>query len=188
MKKLLFAAATLLISSQVWADIYLEPYVGYQFGKSTGSATITPGGNLTIDEKDSGTAFGAKVGYSVMGFAFGADYMATSLTGKDQTTPPGADSKWKGTNIGAFAQFTLPILLKFSATYFASAKLKDDTEITGNGFKVGVGFTFLPMLSVNLDMISMKYDKGSGGTGFVFNSLDSKMTTTMLSVSLPLNL
>lgn len=177
-----------VFASPAWAGLYLEPYVGYEFGTGKGDIVVQSVGTVVVDEKDAGAAFGAKVGYSVLGFAFGADYMSARLTGKDQTTPPDPDSKWKSTDIGLFAQFSLPMLLKFSATYFLSTKLKeDDTELTGSGFKLGVGFTMLPLISINLDMINNTYDD-SKISGVVVTSTDVTLKTLMLSVSLPLDL
>jgi hypothetical protein len=186
MNRFLIAAALLLLSSQVWAGIYIEPYVGYEAGTQKG--TIVAGGTTTVDEKDIGTNFGGKLGWSLMGFGFGADYMTSSLTGKDQNTNPQPDLKWTPKDIGVFAQFSLLKLFKVSATYFLSSKSHESTngvDAKGKGFKVGVGFMTFPFISLNIDMINIKYDDATM-TGSTVTSTDVTRKTILVSLSVPL--
>lgn len=182
--KLLIAA--LMLSSSAYAGLYLEPYVGYEKGDVTGTA------NGPFDQDVSGTQFGAKVGFNTMGFAVGVDGAQVSLAGEDNLANPD-DMDFKGTDLGAFVQFTFPVMFKVSASYIFSSKAEDDTnvngvktKIEGKGFKFGVGFTGLPFVSINLDMINVNYDDITyGGTAITDADLDRK--TFMLSLSLPLS-
>ncbi len=188
MKRILIATATILFSTHVWAGLYLEPYLGYEVGTFKGSADVQGSGVHTADQKLTGTNFGAKLGYSLVGFAFGVDYMSGSSTGEDQETPPQADAKYKSTDLGVFAQFSLPMMLKFSATYFLAPKTEDDgTEYKGSGFKVGVGLTMFPLISINVDMININYDDAKDDN-VTFNSMDVDRSGVMIGISLPLSL
>ncbi len=184
MKILLMVTAALMISTNAFAGILLEPYVGYETGTYKGDV----GGIAAF--KISGTQFGAKVGYSVLGLGFGADVAKVSLKAKDTTTAS-QDLDLAGTDLGVFVQFQFPILFKVSATYFVSSKLTSDNngskiDFDGKGFKVGAGFTGLPFVAINLDLISEKYDDiKSSGVTIADAHLDR--ASVMLSISAPFN-
>lgn len=175
-----------LTSVSAHAGIYLEPYVGYAIGKSSGSVNATPGGQSTIDSSSKGAVFGGKLGYSVLGLALGFDYSRFNSKDKDNTL--GTESSSVSTDMGGFIQYTLPIMFKVSATYiFKSSNVADDdSKSTGKGFKIGVGFTGLPFVAINLDYISIKQNEASA-PGFTLDSVDVKSTATMLSISVPFN-
>lgn len=187
MNRILVLAAIVLCSSYASASLYLEPYVGYEISTLKGT-DVANGLSGSLDYKNNGADFGGKIGYSTLGFAVGADYMAGSLTSKDQNSPP-QDTTVKGSDIGAFVQFTFPVLLKVSATYFFSSKgtNSSNADLKGNGFKIGAGFTMFPLISINLDMISVHYNDGTSPLATV-TSMDADRKGYMLSVSLPLNL
>lgn len=180
---LLFGLA--LIASRANAGLYLEPYLGYETGKIKVDGTITAPapGTVTNNDNLSGTDFGGKVGYSILLFAFGVDYMGGSL--KEKTTSGTAN--FTTTDIGAFINLKVPFI-KVSATYFASSTMKYTAgHIDGSGFKVGVGFTGLPFIAINVDMIANEYKKVTDST-YTYSSFDAKRNTTMVSISLPLDL
>lgn len=164
--KILAIVATLLLSAPAFADLYLEPYLGYETGEM---------GSPGVDLK--GSVLGAKLGYSSMGFAIGADYMMGSLE-LDTTPTTDVDTK----DLGIFAQFTFPILIKVGVTYFMDSKADTGgaVDLEGSGTKIGVGFTGLPFVAINLDMININYDKPA--------PVDTDRKTYLLSVSLPLSL
>lgn len=161
----------LLLSSPAMASLYLEPYLGYETGKME-----NPGSSENV----AGTNLGLKLGYESLGFALGADYMRGSLKVDSSPSQTGTNQ-----DLGIFAQFTFPILVKVSGTYFFSNEFEDTGKLTGSGTKIGVGYTGLPFVSLNLDLISIHYNKfKNGGTVDV----DGDRKTWMLSVSLPLSL
>lgn len=183
---MLLSSFILLTSSQAFAGIYLEPYFGYETGKSTGEADIQSVGILQVDTESKGVVFGGKLGYSMMGLAGGLDYSMFKSKDTDKTGQ-GNDGDSDVTDTGAFVQFTFPIMFKVSGTYIFNSKNKsDDSESTGSGIKIGAGYTGLPFIAINLDYISVKYDDTKVDNAVV-NSSDVKSTSYMLSVSLPLD-
>lgn len=160
--------------SKASADILLEPYVGYYFGKAKTNSS----------SNFSGPGFGARVGYKTMlGLSAGAEYM----TGKmKQDSTPSVDIT--PNSLGAFVAFDFPVLLRVYGTYFISDKSdgKSNTgtnKYSGNkGVKLGVGFTGLPFVSVNLEYGASEFDKVNGSAA----ATSLKTNYYGLSVSLPL--
>ena len=58
----------------------------------------------------------------------------------------------------------------------------------GKGYKIGVGFTGLPFVSLNLEAIFREYDKERVLTTPFTIDLEPKTASYMLSVSVPFNL
>lgn len=154
----------------VQADIAIEPYVGYMLGKTgTGSNT----------ENMDGTEYGLRLGYYSLGFMIGAEYMGGSMTQKSSSN----SLTFTKSDIGVTAGFKFPILLRIYGTYYVQASDKTSTsEYTGSGFKLGVGYTFLPLVSLNLEFYDSSYNKNkTSGT-----AADFRDTLYGLSVSVPL--
>ena len=109
MKKLLAVMAIAIFSAtQAHAGFMVEPYLGYETGTS---------GQGSSEDDYTGTAFGARLGYSMVGFMFGADYMAGSGTVDDT---PSLDVK--STNLGAFIGYEFPVMFRVYASYFFDSK------------------------------------------------------------------
>ena len=165
------------ITAQANAGVLIEPYLGYNSGKwEQGSS----------NEKLSGVNYGARLGYQhALGLNFGLDY----FTGKWQDK---ADVKADITPaiLGAFVGFEFPVLLRVYAVYgFKNeAKFKDRSRSVkyegGNSIKLGVGFTALPLLSINVEYMATTLDEVKG------NSLtnDMNLKTYGISVSAPFDL
>jgi hypothetical protein len=178
MKKLLLIAL-LLCSVNAFAGIYLEPYVGYLANsydiKVSGTVSGTPQ-EIEDTENDSGVAFGGKVGYSIPLMAIGADYLKAGEL----------------TDIGPFVEFRLPLFLKFRATYIMSSTTEaedDDLKFKGSGFKAGLAFSLLSVLSINLDYIATSYDELDGSIpGFETDKVDVKRSAVMASIGFPFDL
>jgi hypothetical protein len=161
------------------AGLLLEPYLGYVSGqyKQTSSYNFT------------GTELGARVGYTMMGFAVGADYTSGSFTDDSSTK-----NKMTVGDLGVFVAYKFPILLRAYATYVPSAKVKFDVsgaDLTfqkGNSMKLGVGFTGLPFVVINLEYITATYEEAD--IGGVTGTLSPKATSTAyaLTVSAPFDL
>ncbi|MEQ1663788.1 MAG: hypothetical protein ABL927_00260 [Bdellovibrionales bacterium] len=173
MKKLLLILSTTLLGlGAAHASFMIEPYVGLEKG------TYSSGG---ADIDFSGTDIGARLGYSVLGFTFGADYMMASMTEK----PSGGDVKAKNTDMGVFAGYQFPIMLQAYLTYFLSSELDADNQsdnLKGSGTRIGVGYTGLPFVVINFEMIKRTYTK----LGSVDLSNDAKYDSYAINVSLPL--
>lgn len=173
MKKLLLVLALGLgFTSTSHADLMVEPYLGYEMG--TGSQ----GSN---DFKVTGTDLGLRLGYDT-GVMFWAalDYTMGSLTLDPDT---GASDDGKRTSLAAVVGLDLPVLFRVWAGYGFSNEMKFDTGTwKGKYTKFGVGFTALPFVSLNLEVINDTWDDSGSGA-----DPDSKNTSYLLSVSLPLN-
>ena len=172
--------------TQVQAGILIEPYIGYEMGKITAEATVggtpVPVGDADYD----GYNLGARLGFSTLGFSFGADYMLS--TGEDEDKDESSMN-----HLGAFVGFDFPVLFRVYAVYMFSVKntQKDtanntETDLEGSGYKLGVGFTGLPFVSINLEAIVREFDEESGTVLGQPYTLSLKTASTMLSVSIPL--
>lgn len=151
------------------AGVHLEPYVGYAMPKLTAGST---------EEDLKGVIYGARLGYSIPMFAFGAEYMGGSLKDEDGDTGKPGD-------IGAFVSVEFPVMIRAFATYFVKSKVAFDTgDLEGSGFKAGIGFTPLPLLSVNIEYISGTYDEFDGTK----LPTDYEVKGLALTVSLPLDI
>lgn len=171
-----------LIIKPASAGVLIEPVVGYNMGDfktdSAGSST----------EDFSGASYGGRLGYQNLGFQLGIDYLKSNLSVDDKDYSNLETSEWAG-----FVGFEFPVLLRVYAGYIFSAtgETKIDTGPTkekvdlkdGTGMKLGVGFTVLPFLDINLE-----YRKGKFGEykmGGVKSDDDTDYDTYMVGVSLP---
>lgn len=192
MKKLLLVlCATLMVNAQ--AGVLVEPYLGYRLVSGENS-------NSTKTEYDyNGALIGGRLGYQFLGFMGGLDYSrglgAYELESKVGSATSKAD--YTQSSFGLFAGYELPILLRAWVSYWMSNKLEGDSgansgdEFTGSGYGLGVGFTGLPFVSLNLEYRNMTYDefmdKSSGVTTALTGDNEIGMSEIILSVSLPLN-
>ena len=174
MKRLFAILALVSVSSVARADLLLEPYVGYFMGNSEIS-----GG---YEEDFSGLSLGGRVGFQSFGFMLGGDFM----TGKwEDDGNPSMDVT--PTNLGVFVGYNFPILLRVYGIYGFSSKLKHETTnysntYEGDSIRLGVGFTGLPFISINLEYFTAEYDEDDFGAQNP--SLES--SGYGLTVSLPL--
>lgn len=167
MKKILVAMMIMIAGFQAQAGIYVEPYLAYNIlGDTDGDDTT-------------GLNIGGRLGYSLpMLVSFGLDYNMGSYTADIAGTDVDTDT----TNLGAFVAVDLPILLRGYASYYFSSDLEaGNVTYDGSGVAVGVGFTMLPFISLNLEYRTMSYD-GSGAQA------DFDAEEILVGVSLPLDL
>jgi hypothetical protein len=173
LKSLLVCATLLAFAPSAHASLYLEPFLGYLTGKTT------TGNKYDV----SGTDLGGRVGFSTLGFAIGGELSRSDLS---VDTSPSADLT--PTNLGVFASFEFPILIRAYATYIFSSKgdYAAGEVDEGSCFRLGVGFTGLPFIAINLEYVDLSYDKFKAGGVSVDSDLGLKMYG--INVSLPLNL
>ncbi len=157
------------------AALYLDPYLSYAL-----SGGYERG---TTDEDASGIFLGLRGGYSMLGLAFGLEYM---MSDGEIDTNPTADTSHA--SMGVFVAYELPILLRFYGTYFFAdamdAETTSTTEFEGTGLKLGVGYTGLPFVSINFEYYTATYDENQNGS----INPDADYNTMMLGVSMPLSL
>ena len=156
------------------ADLLVEPYAGYHFGKY--------GQTEDTEDNVNGVSLGARLGFQSLGFMVGADYMTGSWS---DDADPSADVT--PSVLGLFVGYNFPVMLRVYGTYGIQNKLKlkypsSTYNYEGDFLKLGVGFTGLPFVSVNLEYIAASYDEYDDGA--VDPAMDSKMFG--VTVSLPL--
>lgn len=163
------------------AGLLVEPVLGYSMGKIEVDAANTS------EEKGNGLSWGGRLGYQNLGFQLGLDYLRSSYNMKDKDFKEDlVASEW-----AAFAGFEFPVLLRVYAGYIFSANA--ETEYAGNqkvklqdgsGMKLGVGFTGLPFVDINLEYRKGTYTEIKGLGGLSKNT-DTDFSAIMLGVSLP---
>lgn len=173
MKKLLAVfVAVLGFASVSQAGILLEPYLGYEMGTTKNS-----------DGKLTGTDIGLRVAYKspVMVWA-GVDAVMGTLKSKPDV---GAEDDVKRTTVYGVVGVNFPILVRAWVGYGLSNELKFDTaNVTSkaSAYKVGLGFTGLPFVSLNFEYLNEKVtDIG----GISTTSPEPTNDSYVLSVSLP---
>jgi hypothetical protein len=165
----------LMFSATANAGFMIEPYVGYEMG------TMEQTGTEDLDNK--GAYYGARLGYSLVGLKFGVDYQ----TGSEDVEQGGTSGDYEPTDLGVFVGYELPIMLQVYASYFFDSKAQfgDSAfpeDFTGTGMRFGIGWTGLPLVSINLEIIKRAYDEYNGTA----LSGDLEGSSTALSISLPL--
>lgn len=94
--------------------------------------------------------------------------------------------------LGAFLGYKFPILFRIYGGYIFLADGISRINSTGfelnngKGLKVGLGFTLLPFIDINLEYRRMTYDEAELGPLKI--STDTDYEALMLGLSLPLNL
>lgn len=200
MKKLLVVLG-LFYFSNAMAGVHLEPYLGYGFGSTEQTAA-----GIKVERSYSYPSLGARVGYGMLGLSAGLDYNM-SLSAFDMTIdkPAGStdDNKYARSNLGVFVAYEFPILLRAFASFYFNSTLETDSDpsggtagdqYNGSGFNLGVGFTGLPIVSLNLEFRSVSYDEYEDSSAGSSLSLPTATLSTLdsqeifISVSAPFNL
>lgn len=174
----------LFFAGPAHAGLMLEPYLTYE----TSNLRTEPLPGVNLDSKNSGTtAIGGRIGYELLvPIWFAADVSMSSGTFKPDL-PLYADSTFKKTNIYATVGFDFPILFRAWLGVGISNKMTTssggiDRDFSGGSHqKMGLGLTFLPMVSLNLEAFTSKPDLPTGVR-------KSEETGLQLGVSLPLDL
>lgn len=155
------------------AGLEVEPYLGYTIDGTLSQAGAT-------DSDLSGVGMGARLGYGFLPLlGAGVEFYKGNLT----ADASGTESDFEPTDIGIYASVDFPILVRAWATYVLSSKVDVAAgEFSGSGFKLGVGFTGLPFVSINLEYTTINYDELNGSS-----ATDVDRSGIMLGVSLPLD-
>ena len=162
------------------AGLLVEPYAG--FGSLSTAADFVSGSNSSVsDESSTASVIGGKLGYSFILLSAGLDYqiMMGDLDGDSATI----------SNTSLFVGVDLPILFRFWGKYIINSEF--DYDVSSNldisfkdGYALGLGFTGLPFVSLNLEYSLMNYEMEFGNNA----KADYLVGATVLSVSLPLDL
>lgn len=182
MKKLLLSLlAVVSISSVSHADILLEPYMGL----------IVTGKNSTDSSaKFSGNNLGARVGWSMLGFAVGVDAL---LAGTTTVKSDSGTNDLKPSGVGIFGSYTFPILVRGYFSYVPTFTAKTDfptgeAVFTGTVTKIGVQYTGLPFVAFGIEFQTINNNKMklSGVEDATFEK--NTISLTNLVVSAPFSL
>lgn len=202
MKKIFTLIFATICLNTAQAGLYLEPYLGYAFGSSENESQ--GGATATTEHSYTSTYLGARVGYGMMGWSGGLDYSFTMADYDIKiSNPAGVSSsdEFKNKTWGLFANYNFPALpLRAWGTYFIDWQRENkksntmsnvgDTD-SGSGFGLGVGFTGLPFVSINVELrkisIGESKDNSSGVTTSYPTTSQQKpdYKEILLSVSAP---
>lgn len=169
--KILVTLVVTMVASAAQAGFMIDPYIG--IGQTKTSVDVAS----ADDETSTSTVLGSRLGYSFILVSAGIDYqiMKAEDAAEDDVTV---------NNISAFVGVDLPILFRFWAEYFISSNYdSDDLDVSfKDGYGIGIGFTGLPFVSLNLEIEALNYDVDFGG-----NDFDYTVASTILSASIPFN-
>lgn len=193
----LFSFLMIGFASQAKAVSFLvEPYLGVHL-MGGGDGVIN---GLNYDNEFSGTGYGARLGITQLGLMLGLDYSLSSGDNSYEATTTGAaaigDDEFDRTNIGLFVGYDFITMFRFWATYYFSANIEDGNgsdagdEYDGNGYGLGIGYTGLPIVSINLEYQTFEYDEffdASAGSTATLNNKPSS-NNIFLSISAPFEL
>ena len=161
---------------QAKASILIEPYVGYALNGNVESGST--------DEDYSGTTIGGRLGWQQLGLFAGVDYRLSNYDVDGD--------ELKESQYGVMVGYDFPILVRVWGEYILGGEGDLDygsgssTLNNPSGTILGVGFTGLPFVSLNLEMANYTYeDLDNGGANY---DEETDQQHILLSVSLPLNL
>jgi hypothetical protein len=176
------------------ADLLLEPYIGYQLKKLE---LIDSSGN-DDGGKTNGVNIGGRVGYMmpVLNFWAAAD-VSVMASGKFESADRVSDGDLESTNVYATIGYDFPVLLRAWFGYGVSNILKTKFDTGGHTdlkggthVKFGVGFTPLPLISLNVEYFTHDYEDYTSSNGTSGKTKDAWSQDTekgvMLSASVPL--
>jgi hypothetical protein len=182
LKLMAVVLGALMLTNTSFASLLLEPHVGYNI---SGSGT-----NNGLEVDYSGPQYGARVGYQNFGFMTGIDYTASSGEVDMKLAGVKTTQDFSTNDFGVFVGYNFPILIRVWGTYYFNNTMElksSNVEYSGNTKELGVGFTALPFLSVNVMYRMVTHDEVKSSTGTASLS-DYNYNEIVLGVSLPFNL
>lgn len=168
----------LLMVNTASASLLLEPHLGYNL-------TATGDG-----ESYNGAQYGMRVGYQQLGLMAGLDFTRSAYDREVTVNNAKVTNDFERNEWGVFVGYNFPILVRAWAGYYFSNNTKNtdsNYELTGNTTELGVGFTALPFLSVNLVYRMINLDEQELGNG-TKSSIDQSNQEFLVGISLPLTL
>lgn|GEM_PF-343640 len=176
------------------AGLYVEPYLGYSVNSAEQTSSST---DFSYDSP----YFGGRLGGSFMMLNLGLDYMMRPEHDVKYDAPAslaGTKEKHDGKYLGAFIGVDFPVLVRAYASYYFDATLEDKDgsdvadELNGKGYMLGLGFTGLPFVSLNLEYRALTFDEykdaSAGTTTALTGNQEYSAKEIGFSVSIPLDL
>lgn len=183
MKKWILALSLPFFATAAQAGTLIEPYLGYEMAKLS-ATTIAPAAN--VDATGNATALGVRLGWQSFGLFVAGDYQLVS-GGKYKADA--GDFDYTRSNLYLTVGYDFPILVRVYGGYGLTNEttFKDTTETKfsgGSAMKVGVDFSFFPLVRVGLEQHVRKFkDAGSADVDALYSKFDDNVT--QLVVSLP---
>lgn len=185
---------TMLSSVNANAGLLIEPHLGYNIHSSTTRGTDT------IDYN--GAQYGARLGVQSFGLMGGLDYTHSSYTATTKPTSGTSDKdEKKRDELGLFVGYKFPVLVR---AWFGYNFLAKETQTAlgptsgtkvgdfykGHSTEIGIGFTGIPFVSLNLSYKMLSYNKNFDPGNGMTSSLNPKYEPKeiILGVSFPLTL
>lgn len=184
------------IANSAIAGILIEPYLGYSIN---GKGDVSALSNNYSSEYSSLT-YGGRLGYSYLGLMGGIDY---SLQNPEIETVSGGTTykdEVKKNQLGFFVGYKFPVMFKAWATYFLNAEFKGtqssgshfieniDKFEDGSGYALGIGYTGLPFISLNLEYRTIEYDKWKSDGADVTTAEKMNLNEFLISLSAPFDI
>lgn len=168
----------LLTVNTASAALLIEPHLGFNLASSGDG------------ESYNGGQFGMRLGYQQLGLMGGLDFTRSSFSKDVTINSVTKNSDHERNEWGVFVGYNFPILIRAWGAYYFSNTTKNttsNTESTGNTKELGLGFTALPFLSVNLmyRMIDLNEFKNAAGTK---SDISDSNQEFVVGISLPLTL
>jgi hypothetical protein len=172
MKKLILAITLMSFTQVAFASFLIEPFYGMSF-----SGEVENGSNF--EESYSGSSLGARLGWQSMGLQLGIDYRMTTLDIDE------VSEDLEKTDISAFIGYEFPILVRaYAAVQISGDGSIDDTDyLGGKQTIIGFGYTGLPFIAINFEMVSWSYDEYDAPSGD--GDTDLEGSHSLLSISFP---
>ena len=190
MKKPALAILTFLLISSDFAFAagpFLEPTIGVEWTTSKVEATLAPATPISNEFDNRGIILGGTFGWSFGWIAVGGEYQSSSLNQKRK--PTGEIQRLDTSDLGINLQFMPLEWFKISASYFFDADSNDGyaKRYRGTGSRVGVGFRVISWLSINFDLLNIKYDRAET-TGFTLDPFSLNRKGFLVGLSFPVGL
>jgi opacity protein-like surface antigen len=194
-KKCLLALVLMAtVTSGAQASLLIEPHLGYNI---SGTGDFNNEG-IPFEIDYNGAQYGLKAGWQLLGFMVGLDYTLSNPEVETSAAGFSGKDKFDTKELGVFAGYNLPILLRAWAGYYfdvtaetsGTGAYEAGTELSGHTMELGIGFTGLPLVSLNLIYRNKAFDevKDSTGTTKLSGTQEVKASEIVLGVSLPLTL
>ncbi len=183
------------LSGAAQADFLIEPHIGYNV---TSSGESTRAG-VKYEYDYSGAQYGLRAGGQYLGFMAGLDYTLSSPEIETKIGGTTFKDTFNKKELGVFVGYNLPILIRAWAAYYFDVTARDTensgatisgTEYSGSTTELGIGFTALPFLSLNLMYRNVKFDelKEGGVTTKLSGDAEMGIHEIVVGISLPLTL
>lgn len=182
MKKLVLLLSLVFISFQANAGILIEPFYGMAFSGSVETANDDA-------DYDSGSTYGARLGWTSLGLQLGIDYRNHSNTAEFSNT----DYDLSQQITYAFIGYSFPVMFRLYAGMGVSSGgtlEAGSTELDlsdASSTLVGLSYTGLPFIALNFEMVNYDWDTIEQD-GNELSNAEYKGSHYLVSVSLPLNL